>query len=255
MSRKLIIFLGSLGLLCFSLSIQAEEQKNKDSFLAKDFSSLLELPGWNKDLLLMHFTLYQGYVKNANSLSSQIAQLSTDGKERSYEFGALKRRLGWEYDGMRLHELYFENLGVSSVEAMDPTLLKRIKQDFGSLEAWKKDFIATGLIRGIGWVVLVQDPITKKLYNTWINEHDVGHFIHSSPLLIMDVFEHAYITQFALDKEKYIQLFFQSINWQVVSKRWLATGCITSRPYISGCLEARQNPLKMTGLSYQKAPG
>lgn len=222
MSHKLLIFFGSLSLFCFSLA-QEEDQKAKDPFVVRDFSSLLDLPGWNKDLLLMHFTLYQGYVKNTNALTYQIEKLADDGKERSYEFGALKRRLGWEFDGMRLHELYFENLGSSSLQALDATLLKKITQDFGSLEDWKKDFIATGLIRGIGWVVLVQDPVTKKLYNTWVNEHDVGHFIQGSPLIVMDVFEHAYITQFALDKEKYIQLFFQSINWQVVSKRWSAS--------------------------------
>ena len=123
---------------------------------------------------------------------------------------------------MRLHEIYFDNLGVSSLEALDSSLLRKITQDFGFLDTWKKDFIATGLIRGIGWVVLVQDPITKKVYNTWISEHDIGHFVQGVPLIVMDVFEHAYITQFALDKEKYIQLFFQSLNWQVVSKRWNA---------------------------------
>jgi Fe-Mn family superoxide dismutase len=210
-------FLMVLACLGFIKPIMGDEPV----YTAKDFSALLEMPLWSQDLLKMHFTLYQGYVKNTNLLSSKLKELNDNHQSKSYEFGALKRRFGWEFDGMRLHELYFENLSVTSIPLKEDSLLEQINRDFGSFEAWKEDFIATGLIRGIGWVILYKDPSSGKLFNAWINEHDVGHLALGVPLLVMDVFEHAYITQFGLDRAKYIDQFFQNLNWQVIVERFL----------------------------------
>jgi Fe-Mn family superoxide dismutase len=124
---------------------------------------------------------------------------------------------------MRLHELYFENLGGhDALDKADP-LFQKIVKDFGSWEAWKKSFVSTGLIRGIGWVILYSDPQTGRLINTWINEHDLGHLAGGAPLLVMDVFEHAYITQYGLDRAKYISAFFDNIHWEKVSQRYNST--------------------------------
>lgn len=204
-----------LGFVLMLGTITAEEP----TFVVRNFSHLLEMPGWNQDLLLMHFRLYEGYVKNTNLLLEKLNHMD----KKSYDFGAMKRRLAWEWDGMRLHELYFENLGKKSTVSLDSSLQKRIQKDFGSIDAWKEDFIATGMMRGIGWVILYKDKQTSKLCNVWINEHDVGHIALGNPLLIMDVFEHAYITQFALDRGKYIDLFFQSIDWSTVNQRWASS--------------------------------
>jgi superoxide dismutase, Fe-Mn family len=212
----------SLSIGVFS-HLQAEETTAPPAvyaYAAKDYSYLLDMPGWSKSLLLMHFKLYQGYVNNTNLLMQQIQGLSKEGQTRSYEFGALKRRLDWEFDGMRLHELYFGNLGGKGAIRLDDSLSKQLEKNFGSVETWKQDFISTGLIRGIGWAILYRDRNSGNLFNVWINEHDVGHFVEADPLLVMDVFEHAYITQFGLEKEKYIELFFQSVNWPVVNQRW-----------------------------------
>ncbi len=190
-------------------------------FKTKDFSSLIgNVPGLDDELLKMHFKLYQGYVTNANNLLKQIQELNEKGKNRSPEFAGLKRMLGWEFDGMLLHEYYFENLGKTDPLPQDDPLRKKIQQDFSSFEAWKADFIATGSIRGIGWVVAYIDPKEGRLINQWINEHDVGHLSGGTPLLIMDVFEHAYITQYGLDRSKYIDVFFNNINWKKVSERY-----------------------------------
>ena len=219
-------FLGAIS-LCL-LSFLGEGNAKEPTYVPRDFSSLLDMPGWNQDLLLMHFTLYQGYVKNTNLILDEMAQLQKKGGLKSFDYGAIKRRFGWEFDGMRLHELYFENLTKDSDKGqMDPSLIEQMKQDFGSIEAWKDDFVATGLIRGIGWVILYKDSISGKLYNVWVNEHDVGHLAEGEILLVTDVFEHAYITQFSLDRGKYMELFFKSLNWEIVNKRWLAT-CLQS---------------------------
>jgi Fe-Mn family superoxide dismutase len=135
------------------------------------------------------------------------------------EYAELKRRLGWEFNGMRLHEYYFENLG--GKVALDPAgkLAKKLAESFGSYEAWEKDFRATGAMRGIGWVVLYQDPASGRLINFWVNEHDVSHPAGCNPLLIMDVFEHAFMIDYGLKRADYIDAFFKNINWPAIESR------------------------------------
>lgn len=186
-------------------------------YTPKNYQSLLGMEGFSNSLLKMHFKLYEGYVKNTNALLDQLSALDPI----SYEYGALKRRLGWEFDGMRLHELYFDHLGGSGTYDQKSPLILAIIAQFGSFEKWKKDFVGTGMIRGIGWAVLYLDPQSKKLFNTWINEHDVGHLAGGSPIIIMDVFEHAYITEYGLDRMKYIEAFFKNLNWSVANSRFL----------------------------------
>jgi Fe-Mn family superoxide dismutase len=190
-------------------------------YVAKDYSYLFGMPGFSDALLKMHFQLYQGYVKNTNLLLARMRELELQDKDLSYDYGALKRRFAWEYDGMRLHELYFENLGGEEPLDKASDLYQKISKDFGSFEAWKKNFAATGMIRGIGWVVLYRDPQSGRLFNTWINEHDLGHLAGGEPLVVMDVFEHAYITQYGLDRSKYIGYFLDNLNWDKVEKRYI----------------------------------
>ncbi len=202
------------------LSILIMIFSSAQAYTAKDFSHLYEMKDFKRELLQMHFILYRGYVKNANFLLNELDLLAKSGKGKSYEFGALKRRLGWEMDGMRLHELYFSNLGGKG-EIVNEKLLYAIEKDFGHMNAWKNDFMDTGKIRGIGWVVLYRDPDSGKLINMWINEHDTGHLAGGDLLIVMDVWEHAYITQFGLDRAKYIEAFFNNINWEEVNERYL----------------------------------
>lgn len=184
-------------------------------FVAKDYSKLLGTPGFSDEALKMHFTLYQGYVKNSNLLFDAIASTP----KNSPAYAELKRRFGWEFDGMRLHELYFENMGGKDLLAEGSPLYKQIVKDFGSYDNWKTDFVATGEMRGIGWAVLYFDPVSNRLYNTWINEHDVGHLAGGKPILVMDVFEHAYLPDYHLERAKYIDAFFNTINWPIAEGR------------------------------------
>jgi Fe-Mn family superoxide dismutase len=131
----------------------------------------------------------------------------------------LKRRLGWEFNGMRLHEYYFENLGGSGGIDKNGKLAGKMAASFESYEAWEKDFRATGAMRGIGWVVLYQDAVSGRLINFWVNEHDVSHPAGCEPLLIMDVFEHAFMIDYGLKRADYIEAFFKNINWTAVDAR------------------------------------
>ena len=218
--KRMILYFFSIA-ACLSQPLVGEDAPVK-KYEAKNFDQLLgHVNGLSDEVLKLHFTLYQGYVKNTNLLLEKIQNLNVDGKAPTPEFSGLKRMLGWEFDGMLLHELYFGNLG-GNKEALkqDDPLMRQIVADFGSYDAWKNDFISTGAMRGIGWVILYRDPKMGRLVNTWINEHDVGHLAGGAPLLIMDVFEHAYITQFGLDRAEYIKVFFNNINWDVVSRRF-----------------------------------
>ncbi|TSK07879.1 MAG: superoxide dismutase [Geobacter sp.] len=189
------------------------------AFTAKDFSELIGMPGFSEALLNNHFTLYQGYVKNSNTLDEQLIQLRKEGKGADPMFAEMKRRFGWEFNGMRLHELYFENLGGNTPINQDGRLAARLHQDFGSFDEWVQDFKSVGAMRGIGWAILYQDVTNGRLLNFWINEHDTGHPAGCVPILVMDVFEHAFMTDYGLKRADYINSFFQNIEWTKAEER------------------------------------
>ena len=189
------------------------------AYTAKDYSKLIGLEGFSETLLKNHFTLYQGYVTNTNKALDILSQMLKDGKAGTTEFAELKRRLGWEFNGMRLHEYYFDNLGGKGGINKDKKLTKELSENFGSYEAWEKDFKAVGSMRGIGWAVLYQDVNGGRFINFWINEHDVSHPAGCNPLLIMDVFEHAFMIDYGLKRADYIEAFFKNINWKEVEAR------------------------------------
>jgi len=189
------------------------------AYIAKDYSKLIGMEGFSETLLRNHFTLYQGYVTNTNKLVDSLAAMVKEGKIGTPEYSELKRRMGFEFDGMRLHEYYFENLGGKAALNKAGKLCKKMAEDFGSYDDWEKDFKGTGTMRGIGWAILYQDNVTGKLMNQWINEHETGHPAGCIPVLVMDVFEHAFITDYGLKRADYIGAFFKNINWSVVESR------------------------------------
>ena len=187
------------------------------TYTAQNFEKILGLTGFSNQLLQNHFKLYQGYVTNTNKLMELLAKAEPG----TPEFAELKRRFGWEFNGMRLHELYFSNMSTEKIELKPSSLLfKQMVKDFTSGEHCEKLFTATGAMRGIGWVVMCYDPTVKKLFHVWVNEHDVGHLVGTAPLLIMDVFEHAFMIDYGLNRAEYIKMFINAIDWRVVEERF-----------------------------------
>lgn len=207
------LFLLGLGA---ALIVSATEVK---AYVAQDFSRLKGMKGFSDKLLEQHFALYQGYVKNTNLLLDQMTQMLQKQQTTSPQYAELKRRFSWEFNGMRLHELYFGNLGGKGEIKPDGPLYKRLTENFGSFDNWAADFKAVGGMRGIGWVVLIEDVQTGRLLNGWINEHNVGNLAGCRPLLVMDVFEHAFLTDYGLNKGDYIKAFFQNLDWGAVESR------------------------------------
>ena len=187
---------------------------------AKNFDNLLGLTGFSDTLLKNHFSLYQGYVNNVNKLIIRLNELIKNGGANTPDFAELKRRLGWEWNGMRLHEYYFENITKDIKELNSKSaLFQKVNESFGNYENLEIEFKNIGAMRGIGWVILYYDKESGEVLNAWINEHDTGHFAGCIPVLVMDVFEHAYITDYGIKKADYIEIFMKIINWSAVEKR------------------------------------
>ncbi len=189
-------------------------------YSTKDFSALLGTPGFSDALLKQHFELYAGYVKNANALHEELSATPV-GKSPSPAWSELKRRFGWEWNGMRLHEVYFGNLTRSArTPERGGSLASRITHDFGSREGWEKEFRATGSLRGIGWAALVFDPVAGRLFNVWIDEHDRGALASCPIVLLMDVFEHAFLTDYGTKRGEYIEAFLAAADWPEAARRF-----------------------------------
>lgn len=186
-----------------------------DIYTPQDFKHLLGLSGLSDALLSNHFTLYEGYVKNTNT----IVNLLKTKESGTPEYSELQRRLGWEWNGMRMHELYFENITKETSVLEDGPLKEKIVKGFGSFENWEKNFLVLGAMRGIGWVVLAHDTEKDELFNVWVNEHDLGHLVGATPLLVMDVFEHAYMLDYGIKRTDYLATFLRLIDWKAVEKR------------------------------------
>ena len=223
-NRRQFLTLSGLGGLFFlsgkpKTSLAQTRKEEKMTYIAKDYSRLLGMEGFSDTLLKNHFTLYQGYVTNTNKLLETLSQMLKEGKVSTPEFAELKRRFGWEFNGMKLHEYYFENLGGKGGLEKTGKLFKKISEEFGSYEAWEKEFRGVGAMRGIGWAILYEDPLTGRLINFWINEHDVGHPAGCNPILILDVFEHAFMIDYGLKRADYIEAFFKNVNWKTTEGR------------------------------------
>jgi Fe-Mn family superoxide dismutase len=185
---------------------------------------LTGLNGISDKQLEEHFALYAGYVKQVNALNEELAKLRGEGKAsgKNPEFAELTRRLGFEYDGMILHEYYFSNLrrGAEPQPTAGSALATALTESFGSVDQWRTDFQAIGDMRGIGWVILFEDPVTDRLTNHWVTLHQEGVPVSFKPLLVMDVWEHAFMRDYKVtEKAKYVESFFRNVDWAMVQRR------------------------------------
>src|SRR6266850_307951 len=196
-----------------------------NSYKAREFN-LSGLNGISDQTLEMHFKLYEGYVKETNKLTEAIDKFIQDGtvdQEEMPAYSELTRRLGFEYNGMVLHEYYFDNLqtgGGTGDPNNNSVFRKAAEQSFGSYVIWKAEFIGIGKMRGVGWAICYQNPNNGRLSNHWITLHETGNVAGFTPALVMDVWEHAFILDYKpADRAKYIEAFFSNIDWAAVNKR------------------------------------
>jgi Fe-Mn family superoxide dismutase len=175
------------------------------------------LSGISDDQIAQHWKLYEGYVRSANCLIEGVARAEAG----SPPWAELKRRLGFEVDGIVLHEYYFGNLASGSALRPASDLAADLGAAWGSVGAWREDFAKTGAMRGVGWAILYHDPATGDLFNWWVSSHEQGHPAGFHPVLVLDVFEHAYMVDFgAGGREPYLAAFLENVAWEVVERRY-----------------------------------
>lgn len=189
-------------------------------FIEKKFT-LPELKGISAKNIEEHLKLYAGYVKHANLILSQIEELSKDVEKNSYIIGELRRRFGFEWNGMRNHEYFFTQFENGSKPInQDSELYKKITEEFGSFENWIDEFKTMALTRGIGWAMLYYDKQNDRLLNAWVDEQHLGQLATCNIILALDMWEHAYVYDYPTsEKKKYVEAFFENINWGVINPR------------------------------------
>ena len=178
-----------------------------------------EMRGFSQKLLNEHLKLYSGYVKNVNILSDKLHQLEQNTEENKISISELKRRYSFEWNGMRLHENYFETLGGNGKS--DGSIVDEIKKQFSSYERWLVEFKNIGSMRGIGWTILCHDKEGGVLSNIWVSNHEIGHLAGTKILIAMDVWEHAYLIDYLPSQRgEYIESFFNNLKWSEIEKRF-----------------------------------
>ncbi len=180
-----------------------------------------ELKGISKKSVDEHLKLYAGYIKFANLIHEMIGEYMADSEKNAYVLGELQRRFGFEFNGMRNHEYYFRSLeGGATLLAQDSKLKAQIEKQAPSFNAWLAGFKAIALTRGIGWAMLYWDPHMKQLTHAWIDEQHLGQ-LNGLPLVLgLDMWEHSFYMDYGTDKKKYVEAFFENLNWEVIEENF-----------------------------------
>lgn len=183
-----------------------------------------ELKGISKKNIEEHLKLYAGYVTHTNLVLEKISELSQNAEENMGILSGLQRRFGFEYNGMRNHEIYFESLAESdeNKNLLENSKLKEaIVKEWDSFENWLSLFKAIATTRGIGWAILYYDKKENRLLNAWIDEQHLGQLQNCTPLIALDMWEHSYLLDYLpSEKKKYIAVFFENLNWGIIEKNF-----------------------------------
>jgi Fe-Mn family superoxide dismutase len=174
-----------------------------------------ELKGISKKSIDEHLKLYSGYVKNANTIIDKVNEMRIDTEKNIYAISETMRRFGFEYNGIRNHEVYFDSLsGGNNLLPSSSILKKQIEKDFISFDKWLSEFKTLGMTRGIGWAMLYFDRKDNRLLNAWVDEQHIGQLQDCSLILALDMWEHSFVADYMPSgKKNYIEDFFSNLNW------------------------------------------
>ncbi len=171
-----------------------------------------------------HLKLYAGYVKHSNLILEKIAELKQDAEKNSYALGEVNRRFGFEYNGMRNHEVYFKSLEGGAKPSSADGLRAAITETWASFDLWLAEFKSIALTRGIGWAMLYYDRAEGRLLNAWIDEQHLGQLQGCALILGLDMWEHSFVADYQPSgKKQYIEDFFANLNWEVIEENFKAS--------------------------------
>ena len=178
------------------------------------------LAGISDKQIDFHFDIhYKGYVNKLNEVLEKLETADRSKANQNYsEYRSLKVDETFNHMGVVLHELYFENLKGGKGSRPSEKLAELISKNFGSMEKWKEDFKACGIALR-GWAVLVLDLSTGRLINNGLDAHNLYTMTNTIPLLVLDVYEHAYYADYGPKRAPYIDAFLENVNWDSVSRR------------------------------------
>lgn len=221
--KKFIIFLFILLFGAFNMSFAQNAAKTPysiETIQAKDFNYLLgKLNGISDCLLKQHFELYHGYVKSLNTINAKLKEKPIKQGGAAYsEYRAFDIARPFANNGVVLHELYFENL-TGKPTRPSAALVGYINRDFGSCECYMQDLKKAAKSARSGWVITAYNLRDCKLHNYIIDLHDEHVPVNIVPIMVMDVWEHAFAVDYGINKDAYIETFLKNLDWNVVSCR------------------------------------
>jgi Fe-Mn family superoxide dismutase len=208
-----LILASSLGVYCPRMT-----------YTAKNFD-LPELKGLSKKQIDVHLALYEGYVKNVNLIMETLKGYAAYGDKASdgdkLAIAELRRRLGFEFDGMRMHEYYFDQfVGGPAVANPEGALRKAVSEKYGDWDGFVAHIKEVAGTRGIGWVVVYFDAVGSTVHTAWVNDHELGQLAGLPVLLAVDLWEHAFMIDYLpAEKKNYVEAFLENVNWTVVDGR------------------------------------
>jgi Fe-Mn family superoxide dismutase len=177
--------------------------------------ALLEMDGLSRASVEAHYKLYQGYVNKRNEILGRLAEVDASSANQVYsDLRALKVDLSFAIGGVKNHEVYFEHLGGNGGDP-DGASASLIERDFGSVANWRADLKATGMA-GRGWAWTVYDWDEERLFNYLGDAQNTFPIWNATPLVALDVYEHAYFLDYQTDRGSYIDAFFANLDWAVV---------------------------------------
>ena len=185
--------------------------------------TLPPLDGISEKQLEVHLGLYAGYVKHINLLREQLADLTvTDPEKYAFAIESVRRRLGFEWNGMRMHEFYFPQWeGGATSEPRGGALSSALAERYGSFGGFLAEMKKTAMSRGSGWATLAWDQKGATPHIFWTADHELGQLANVEVLLAMDMWEHAYMVDYVpAEKGKHVEAFFKNLNWTVVEERF-----------------------------------
>ncbi|MGO8968654.1 MAG: superoxide dismutase [Myxococcaceae bacterium] len=192
-------------------------------YTPKTFPQLKGLKGISDALLETHLKLYEGYVNRTNKLTETLFGMAREKQAAGSNpaYAEMTRRMGFEYNGMVLHEYYFSNLKSGAGDAGPSGKLKAaIEASFTSFDIWLADFKAIATMPGVGWAITYLNPENGWLSNHWVTLHEEGNPAGFKPVLVMDAWEHAFVPDYkANERAKYVDAYFSNIDWAAAESR------------------------------------
>jgi Fe-Mn family superoxide dismutase len=179
------------------------------------------LKGISAKTIEEHLKLYSGYVKHSNLILEKVEELKKDAEKNAYALGEVMRRFGFEFNGMRNHEVYFKSLEGGAKPLSEGELRAAISAKWGSFDIWLAEFKAVAMTRGIGWAMLYYDRTSGELLNAWIDEQHLGQLQNCALVLGLDMWEHSFVADYQPSgKKNYIEDFFANLNWETIEENF-----------------------------------